>query len=54
MRACKHTDLNRLMTISNFSMGPEMDLSNLGLQLNHIITIIKKLIIVCIKRLIFL
>ncbi len=39
--------------IANFSMGTEMDVSNLGLQFNHIITIIKKLIVVCIKRLIF-
>lgn len=51
----EHTDLNRLMIIiTNFSMGMAKDVSNRGLQLNHIITVIKKLIVMCIKRLISL
>lgn len=51
----EHTDLNRLMIIiTNFSMGMAKDVSNRGLQLNHIITVIKKLIVMCLKRLISL
>lgn len=44
----QHTDYDRPVTIiTNFNSVTGMDVSNLGLQLNHIITIIKKLIGVC-------